>query len=134
MPFRVLYRRRAIGTSEFESADLEMGVLLGRFYPTPEYQAVAHVFRLYAEALKKQPADESKLQAYYAARDGLALELRDPRGQAVAAILTIEDEQAMGFDDALYGIEAIVTDQAWFAREAERRRAASEPRREQHEP
>ena len=74
MRYSVFVDSQLIGESDLEHDDLSMGVVFGTFLPTPAYDRVQHVFRLFAQGR----ADE-----YYAARDALGLQLRTAEGVLV---------------------------------------------------
>ncbi len=121
MPFSILCNGQLIGTSDFESADLNVNVLLGEFHPAVAYRVVAYVFALYLEALATDPPDKAKLAEYAEARAALGLELQDPSGRPVAASIVIFDESLMGDREGSYAIQAVVQDEDWFHEERKRR-------------
>lgn len=84
MQFRVLSQGVVIGATNLESLDPSMGVATGVFAPSENYGAVQPIFRLYATAgITVAGQDETKLKAYYAARDALNLSLVTPAGETV---------------------------------------------------
>jgi hypothetical protein len=99
-----------LGRSDLEREDTAKGVRRGVFIPSPAYELVEPVFRLYAEAVpdgSAHPADEDKLARYYKARDSLPLELVDGTGRVIPTrVIHIGDFRA---DSGAEAIELEVT-------------------------
>ncbi len=78
MMYNILWAGKCIGTTNLVGIDSGMGVALGTFSPTPAYNEVRPVFRLYAQAMIAQdkgiPYDEI-LNDYCKKRDALRLSL-----------------------------------------------------------
>jgi len=66
MRYRVVYDSEVIGTSDLAACDGSMGVIFGDFVPTPAYERVRAVFRMFAENCDDQ--DPARYESYYAAR------------------------------------------------------------------
>jgi hypothetical protein len=94
MRYAVKCSGHLIGTSQLEGRDLTMGVAFGAFEPGPGYELVRSVFLLFVAAYDPdwRTADQSKLEAYYRARDalGLTLETEDDRPIATSAIHVVD--------------------------------------------
>ena len=76
----------AIGYSDLEDVDPELGRARGTFRPGVGYDLVQPVFRLYAEAVPKaggEVKDQAKLERYYKSRDALDLALEDDTGRII---------------------------------------------------
>ena len=94
-----------LGSSDLPHLDDGMGVMLGRFFPEPEYGRVEAVFRLFAEAhgeTSRDPVDEAKLARFYEQRDSLPLTLRHASGEVIATqAITVLDYRPEGGDDCI---------------------------------
>jgi len=55
-----------IGTSDLGGFDAGMGVAVGAFFPTEEYETVRKHFRLFTEATFERVPDEEMLGRFYA--------------------------------------------------------------------
>ena len=87
MSFSIRLSGITLGRSDLEHGDTAAGVRHGVFHPSPAYELVEPIFRLYAEAVpdpSSRRADEEKLARYTKARDSLPLELVDGAGTVIA--------------------------------------------------
>ena len=76
----------AIGYSDLEDVDPELGRARGKFRPGVGYDLVQPVFRLYSEAVPAAGGDvkdQEKLERYYKSRDALDLALEDDTGRII---------------------------------------------------
>lgn len=110
----------AVGYSELEEMDPQLGRARGRFRPGVGYDLVQPVFRLYAEAVPAPGgavASQEKLDRYYRSRDALGLQLEDDTGRIVAtSAIHIED-----YSDRRDGgiqLEVLVTDRGYWKHRA----------------
>src|SRR4051794_29113914 len=88
MEYRITADGEVIGTSCLERCDPSMGVVDGVFVPSPAYERVRAVFRLYADAgTSVANQDTAKLEAYYAARDALHLGVETEEGVQLPVIM-----------------------------------------------
>jgi len=85
--YRVLCNGEPIGSSDLEDRDESNGVAVGLFVPTPAYERVRPVFRLFIEAHAdgESEPDVAKLSAYEAARADLELVVTDASGDPLPA-------------------------------------------------
>lgn len=115
--FRVLHGDEVIGTSSLEVRDAGMGMARGRFLPTPAYQGVRGVFRIFADAQREAgPASEELVARYYEARDGLALRLESDEGHAVpVGFVHIEDVVEDDDDASECEVEVEILDASFFS-------------------
>lgn len=115
MKFRILSGTIVIGETNFDGLDPSMGFAHGVFFPSPSYQEVQFVFRLYAEAgTSMADADGAKLAEYYRARDALNLSVVTAEGKLVPTefVHIIDYSKELGE----MAVEVIVTDLAAFHR------------------
>ena len=87
MDYVVKMRGVIIGRSALERADAATRSATGDFRPGVGYDLVQPVFRLWSEAMPREPGaarDEARLARFEAARARLGLELFDARGSAYA--------------------------------------------------
>jgi hypothetical protein len=82
MPYRLSLGSTVLSTSRLEERDPCMGVAWGQFEPTPEYELVRPVFRLFAAAdeLPASAARDEAFRRYYRARDAMRLSVSDADG------------------------------------------------------
>lgn len=88
-----------VGHSELEHIERGTGRAWGAFRPGLGYELVQPVFRLFAQAMAPDGAeqDREKLERYYKSRDALKLELTDASGAKIPtstihiADFTVED-------------------------------------------
>jgi hypothetical protein len=85
--YRILCDGELIGTSNLEERDESMGTAGGVFAPTPAYERVRPVFRMFiaARADGESEPDAAKLKAYEAARAPLELVVTDEKGTLLPA-------------------------------------------------
>ncbi|NUQ94820.1 MAG: hypothetical protein HOQ12_09100 [Gemmatimonadaceae bacterium] len=83
LPFTVLSNDVRVGTAAFVAYDAERGVFAGPFRPEPAFASIYPIVRLLAEAypdISGPDAKRERLEEYLAKKDGLKLELLDPKG------------------------------------------------------
>lgn len=108
----------AVGYSDLEEVDPELGRARGRFRPGAGYDLVQPVFRLFAEAVPAPGArveDQDKLDRYHRSRDALGLSLEDDAGREVrTTAIHISDysERAHGTIE----VEVLIADAEYWRR------------------
>ena len=109
----------AVGYSDLEDIEPELGRARGKFRPGVGYDLVQPVFRLFSEAVPSPGAevtDKEKLERYRSSRDKLGLSLEDDAGRRIrTSAIHISD-----YSDRRGGtieIEVLISDRAyWKAR------------------
>lgn len=108
----------AVGYSELEDVEPELGRARGKFRPGVGYDLVQPVFRLFVEAVPSpggDVADQDKLDRYHKSRDALALLLEDDTGRRIHTsaihIADYSDRRGGGID-----LEVLISDRAYWKR------------------
>jgi hypothetical protein len=113
--FEIREAGRPIGHSALESFDEGMGIATGAFMPTPDYETVRPVFRLFADASREtsaQQEDPAQMAEFRRAATELRLELVGPEGSVVpTSFIHVYDFSVEGGPDA-YEVEAQISDRA----------------------
>jgi hypothetical protein len=122
MRYSVHYQGDSIGNSDLEGADPDMGVAFGQFQPTPRYERVRHIFRMFAEAhsgAATDPLDERMVSEYYSERDRLGLTLVDQSGRIIQTMAIHVADFSVEFGEDAYQLEVITSDEKfWESRSA----------------
>ena len=116
MDYIVKMRGVIVGRSTLDEADTGARAASGEFRPGVGYELVQPIFRLWSEAMPRDPAgprDDARLARFEAARARLGLELFDARGGAYAVrSIHISDRTEEDGPDALE--LSVVTDDPRF--------------------
>ena len=106
----------AVGYSELEETDPQLGRARGRFRPGVGYDLVQPVFRLYTEAVPAPGApvaSQEKLDRYYRSRDALGLQLEDDTGRTVPTSAIHIEDYSDRRDGGIH-LEVLVTDRGYW--------------------
>lgn len=105
MTYSINLSGKTIGTSNLENIDESMGVVSGIFEPTPQYDSVKNVFKLFTD---------QKEEEYYKKRDALNLKLHDRNGNIISTeCIHIEDYSSIYIGEPLL-IEIILNNiESW---------------------
>jgi hypothetical protein len=107
-----------VGHSDLEHVDRGTGRAWGPFRPGLGYDLVQPVFRLFAQAIAPDGAeqDEAKLERYYKARDALNLELTDASGARIpTSVIHIADFTVEDGPSAIQ-LDVLIADEGYWAR------------------
>ncbi len=111
--YEIMYGNKCIGTVRLTGVDTGMGIALGEFTPTPVYEEVRLVFRLFTKAMLAQEARkpyEDDLNAYYRQRDELHLHVEDADGRLIPSECVHIVDLSLEMGD--YEVEIVLSDRA----------------------
>ena len=92
-----------------------MGVARGRFTPSPAYERVRPVFRMYVEAQRETgTSDENLIAAYYRRRDALGLTVETDDGKPIPASTVHIEDMMDEEDETACEVEVHVRDASFF--------------------
>lgn len=115
MRFKICCGTEQIGTSAFEERDPDMGTMAGAFVPSPAYEQVRSVFRLFSDAQSDTgPHDKELIERYYRERDRLDLSVTSPFGTRIPTSVVHISDFAEGPNDDSYEVEVHVSDPSFF--------------------
>ncbi|MCE1192761.1 MAG: hypothetical protein LWW96_11475 [Acidovorax sp.] len=108
-----------IGTSDLGGVDAGMGVAVGAFFPTEDYEKVRKHFRLFTEAtFEKAPPDEEMLGRFYARNSRFRFAVIAPDGTTVPLFTCLVRDYSVELPDLgleAYQVEVQLSEQsAWF--------------------
>ena len=112
-----------VGWSDLEEIEPDLGRARGRFRPGVGYELVQPIFRLFAEAVPREGADdvrrdELKLSRYYRSRDALKLELFDQLDRRIpTSAIHIADYTGAG-DQSACELDVLIADLDYWRRRA----------------
>jgi len=112
--FRVMHEGQELGTSGLENHDPSMGIVHGRFRPSPAYERVREVFRLFAKATERTPEDKALIEAYYRQRDALNLSLLTGDGTVVGTSVIHIYDHSQTLPEEGYELEVGLQDAATY--------------------
>lgn len=107
-----------IGTSDLSGFDAGMGIAIGAFSPTGDYEMVRKHFRLFTEATFEKAPDREMLQRFYAHNATCRFLVVAPDGNSVPVSTCLVRDYSVELPDLgaeAYQVEVQVSEQnAWF--------------------
>lgn len=110
----------AVGYSDLENIEPELGRARGKFRPGVGYELVQPIFRLYSEAVAPggEVVDPEKLERYHRSRDALGLSLEDDSGRVVP-VTAIHMADYTDRRGGTIEIEVLISDRDYWTRRAD---------------